>query len=766
MKSSASSVCQTAGSRGRKGSELRSSSWQLLLCLLVLVLSPVPKAEAAWSPMAVTVAGRLDNIGNVTGTAGTSLLTSPWSICADYDAADVTDASFMVSASKNFYSFNRYSTQLSYWFGAGSSATGALDAVSLTNAYACVSVPPATIVSGSTSTIYYVTGSGKVWWISGGQVFSASVSTTTTFYAVTVYSTNLYLFSAESKLYRCDISSVSVVPSQCSDITPTTGSMTSSTSTVLHRGIAVSSSGIFLATGTGIFWYQLSGTFVASLTTLPMVDVHFTRNTASADQDATPTLIGATSTAVYSISTAGSTLAATVIAGVESSTTCTNVDSATNPTFCNIGRIFPLSADTIYMSFYQNSVLRAIVVPNTTLSTSIARTPFPVGFVDESCAVPMLLTGMDYEISFSTSINYPFISVDTTSLAVSDTTWNTAFSVDVSERYYEATTTPNLLAATPYSSTLYALDTYYNRTNQLVFSDANLLPTCNISKMLNIEQSVTADARTALRYSLIYAAPARTLTVSGNPNITFIKLLMPSPFGTYIASSAFTTNTTTATRLATVKFNETILAAVVANYPSDRQYEIIFAGSQYRFDTLTASQMQEARWYLLDLIYKRLAVCAAQTGDAEDGGNSAYTNPSGELYSNCTPHVGLTNITNVATSGSQYGTYDVQIFVPETYNYSFNVTRCLETGNWSDMSSWISNATRKTSQRKCDTGCIVGIAVACAVVAAILIIVVVVLTSKRRRLATVVAPAATAEPKFASTLDLDDEEATQNPLQG
>ncbi|KAK7194639.1 hypothetical protein NESM_000382600 [Novymonas esmeraldas] len=737
----------------------------LLIGLAIVVAASV---ATAYSRAGITVAGSIRSDLNTQGTFPNSRISNPFGMCSNYDATDVTDSTFLIGGSAYFFTFNRYTTNLGFWYGQADpgSSTGPIGTVLLIGVFGCATLPPSSGSSSTISTVYYVQGDNNLYWVTNATTVSMTlVQTNTSFFDVTIYNGAVYLFNSNNTVYQCTINPGGVViGSDCTKI-PLTGSNAylglSTSTTATLKGFAVSAAGIFIAPSADLYWFSLSGAFQTSSTGLTFVDTKFTRNTDTANAGA-PVLMAATSSAIYGISTAGSLLTYTIVSGTETAN-CdpryNNVDDPTSPTYCGIARIFPLSYDTIYMTTGSQSLVRAVLVSNTTVVDTLTRTPFPVYFVDSASVMPLTLAGMNYELDASANIPYPYAAINQSTPAVNDATWDTSFTVDVSNRFYSA---PSAVTNTPYVGSLHGLQSYYNRTNEILFGDANVMPMCNLTKLLSIQRSIAATAREALEYPFIYTSNAQNFMVSGQPNLTLVKLLMPYPFGEILNSTGFFVNTTTPAVLATVQFDITMLAAVRNTYASSRVFDQLFPGNTYPFDALTPAQLQQARWLIYDAILKRLAECAQENPYISSGSSSGS---SGALVPGCVPRVGITNLTEMALPGQVYSEFNISVFVPETMLYNFSISQCLAGTNWTDVQNYLRTVTAK-DRRKCDTGCIVGIAVASAVVAAILVVVVVIITSKRRRLATVVAPAATSEPKFTSTLDMDSHDGSRNPLNG
>lgn len=747
-----------------------SAAAAALLMALVAAAAVAPTTARAYDHAGITVAGALMVGQNLQGTAGTSRILNPFAICANFDTADVEDTTLLIGGASYFFTLNRYSTYLGFWYGQGSMNlnSGPIDKVRLTGVFGCVTLRPNPSNGLPTSIVYYVQNDGFLYWVSNSIVYLTQVESGISLFDVTVYNNSVYLLSAQNVIYRCGIGAGgAVVGSACTQILLTGSPAFHQLIAVSSdfRGFAVSASGIVVAPTADLFWFNLSGAFISKSAGVTFVDAKFTTNRDTANRGA-PVLMAASTSAVYTVATSGPSITYTLVSGKETgrcNPALNNVDSDTSPTFCGIARIYPLSTDMVYMTTGGASVVRAILVGNTTVHDTITRTPFPVYFLDNSSIMPLMLDGMNYELVANSDIPFPYVAINEFTPEVGDSTWDTSFSVDVSNRFF-STASSAAVISTPFMGSLHGLQAYYNRTNQILFGDPNVLPMCNLTKMHMIERAVAADARAALQYPYIYTSRAQNFTVNAQPNLTLLKLLMPYPFGEILNESGFFENTTTPAALANVHFNKTMLAAVRNAYAPDFVYDSIFAGNAFPFHILTAAQQQVVRWVIYMAIQEQLAKCAENTPSYPDS-DSSSSDSHDDMVPGCVPRVGISNLTEQMIPGLPYSNFNITFFIPESLHYTFSISRCLDGTDWTNVTDYLQNATI-TSTRECGTGCIVSIAVASAVVAAILVVVIVIVTSKRRRLATVVAPALTVEPKFASTLDVTSEEGSRNPLNG
>ncbi|AIN96127.1 hypothetical protein LPMP_100580 [Leishmania panamensis] len=746
-----------------------SSAAATLLTVLIAAVTVAATTARAYDHAGVTVAGALLVGQNEEGKLGTNRILNPFALCANFDTTDVTDTALLIGGASYFFTFDRHSTYLSFWYGQGSMNlnSGPIDQVRLTGVFGCTTVRTTSSSGSPISTVYYVQNDGFLYWVMNSVVYVTLVKNGISLFDVTVYKGNLYLLSAQNSIYKCLIGpGGAVTGSACTQVMlagSTAYANLSETSTSEFKGFAVSSAGIFIAPSSSLYWFNLAGGYIASTTTaVVFVDVKLTSNRDTANPGI-PTLMAASTSAVYRVSTAGTSITYTLIAGKETATcnlALDNVDSLTDPSFCGIARIYPLSLDVVYMTTAGASVVRAIVVSNTTIRDTITRTPFPLYFLDRASTIPVLLDGMNYEIVGHSNVPFPYVAIDQSTPEVNDTTWDTSFGVDISNRFFSMASSA-AVTSTPFMGSLHGLETYYNRTNQIIFGDPNVLPMCNLTKMLMIERAVATAARAALKYPYIYTSNAQNFTVNAQPNLTLVKLLMPYAFGEILNELGFFENTTTAAALAAVQFNTTMLAAVRSAYMMDRVYDCIFSGNAYPFHVLTAAQQQEVRWIIYSAIQNQLARCNQSIPYLGPDSNSS--NSYNNMAPGCVPRIGINNLTEMLLPGLPYSNFNITVFIPESLYYNFGISRCLDGTDWTDVMGYLINATTRNN-RKCNTGCIVGIAVASALVASFLVVAIVIMTSKRRRLATVVAPAATSEPKFISTLDMTSEEGSRNPL--
>ncbi|KAG5510297.1 hypothetical protein JKF63_07625 [Porcisia hertigi] len=735
-----------------------------LLCVIITVSALSATVARAFDHGGITVAGGPEGVDDVEGPVGTSRIMNPFPICANVDPTDPSGTMLLIGGASYFFTLNRFTTYLGFWFGKGKHNvnSGPIESVQLKGLYGCATLPPSSSGSSTTGTVYYVQHDGYLYWVTNNVVSMTPVGSGVNLFDVSIRNDDLYLLTSSNAVYQCSIPAGGVVTGSACSVIVLTGSQDyiGLSKSTRFKGFVVTAQGIFITLNSKLYWFALNGAFIgATLDGVRFVDVklsHYSDTLTGETRD----LVAASTSAVYSITASGTSITYTLIAGTEKqecNPVLDNVDSPTNPTFCGITRIYPLNRDSVYVTISTTGTVRAVVVANTTISNTIARTPFPVKFEDSASAMPLMLGSMDLELMLGCDIAFPNVAIDPASVALNDMTWDTTFPVHLSNRFFSDAAKATITSTT-FMRSLHMLGGYYNRTNQFVFGDWNVLPMCRQSKMLSIERAIADNARAVLKYEHIYTSNAYKFTVNGQPNLTLVKLLMPSAFGTLWDRTGFVENQTTPSLLMTVDFTAAILATVREAYQPDHVYDQIFLSDQYPLHILTEAQQQEARWVIYDIVTKQLLRCAQDTP-----ASSSDSSEDGDLVPGCVPRVGITNLTEIPVIGLPIVNYGITFFVPEEMYYNFQIKSCLDQIDWKDLLDYLEIALR-TNTRKCDTGCIVGIAVVCAVVAAILVVVVVILTSKRRRLATVVAPAATSEPKFISTLDVTSEESSRNPL--
>ncbi|KAL7698984.1 hypothetical protein NQL31_006284 [Lotmaria passim] len=753
--------------------------WQTLVAVTVVVgLTTLPLSSMAASATFVTkpIAGNSQQ--DREGRYGTNSLTSPNALCAGYDPI-TADSIVMVGAANYMFTLNRYTTELRFFFGNPNATGTPVDWTTATSAsfgtmrltspiYSCVT----TARTASNSTIFYVSNDRYLYTANPDtqQVTATAIAqdpTTEYMWDIALYDSTLYVLTTNRIVYACTYASGISCTKVAIKGDAAFNGMTTPPNPAL--GIAVSADGIFIAPRSDLYWFSFTGAMIAKTSGFSsannLIDVSLTQSVNLAS-GGTASLMAASATDLYSITISGSTLTATKL----TTTAYTN----------SLMHIFPLTLDSVILTQPTSNHVQSTAYANNTVATTISHTPYPVSFVDQPTVLPLLLSFMDYElVNLAGTVPYPSVAIDTATVAVDPVTWSTGYDVDVAANYY----TPDLGAAIMhapandgYPRSLRALESYYNRTNEVITGDYNLLPLCNITKMKNIRHSIAKDVRALLMYPFIYTSDAKHFTVNGQTNLTLIKLLMPYPFGTYLIDSTFTTNTTTHDLLATYEADILMVIYTRMNYDDSRIFDALFPVDSYPgFAALSPAQEQELRWAVYADVMAQLAKCAAAAGNGGNNGNGngsgsgsgSGSNGSGsgsanDLVPDCKPRVGIDNMTQYQIPGVSPTPYNFTLFIPEGLYKNFNVKSCLDGTDWRHVNQF--NQTLHKKHSKCGTGCIVGVAVASAVVAAILVVVIVILTSKRRRLATVVVPMSNAEPKFTSTVDADSNYGSGNPL--
>jgi hypothetical protein len=751
---------------------MRMTLWHTLALAAAATVAVLPwcAMAATTAPyISTTVAGLISQ--DREGFIGMNSIVSPTALCGGYDP-NTADSTIMVGAANYMFTLNRYTTELRFFLGNPNSTGNVVDWSSTPSApfgttrlttpiYSCVT----TARTAANSTIFYVSNDRYLYRADPNtQTITATAiaqdPTTEFMWAITLYRDTLYVLTTNRVVYAC--SYAGAISCTKVNIQGDAAFNSITTPTRPTMGIAVSADGIFIAPRSSLYWFSLSGAMIAKTTdAVTYIDVTFTQSVNLAS-GGTTSLMAASATNLYSISTASSSLTSTLL--------------TTTPYTNSIQHIYPLTLDSIFVTQPTPNLVQWTTYANYSVASVIKRTPYPVGFVDQTTVLPLLLSFMDFElVDLAGTVPFPSVAIDTASIAIDPASWSTGFNVDASAHYSTPqlnTSIQNAPANGNYARSLRALESYYNRTNSVIMGDYNLLPLCNITKMTNIRHSIASDVRTLLMYPYIYTSNAKHITVNGQPNLTLIKLLMPFPFGTYLTDSAFTVNTTTPELLATYDAATMMVVYTRMNYPPSRIFDALFPLATYpRFEGLSPAQKQELRWAVYADVMAQLAKCTAAapggngTGGNGTGGNNTGSDDSsgaGDMVPGCVPRVGIDNMTQYQILGVSPTPFNFTIFVPEGMYANFNVQSCLNGTTWTHVNEFNRTLAKKGS--KCGTGCIVGVAVASAVVAAILVVVIVILTSKRRRLATVIVPTSNTEPKFTSTVDADSNYGSENPL--
>lgn len=747
------------GLRWRRHATISCTVAMLLLTLYAAGLASAQKMPL--EPWGSTVIGLYNTGGAVGGLPGTSRISNPASICFSYGTQTTSEPgtltsldSLAVGALGYVRSFNRSTNMSGTFFGTGRGSVN----VGGTFAEAQVSQPYACVRYGQTTTsgtVYYVTSDAYVYWMQDNVVSMFLVDQRTqgaaAFVGLAVYGDFLYLIGQLTfEVHRCTLRASTPQPVDCQTFTLQRLPQVK----VNQVGLAVNARALFITTTTGLYAYDL-GTrqLLASTVTIPFVDVQY-----NAAEDV---LYAMSRFALYQVTLSTTNqLTTELIAGTEKSVSTPCLTSADNqdgqyPLLCNPYKLHAVSSDSMYITLMGFQVVRRIAFPPVGVPLNFFRRPFPVGMTGADATMTLLISELNPVLQAATGSSRA--AVDEAAIVINSTWWSTEALVRVPQRDYDLTTTTPAIRTASYSTVLQSLEVYYNRTDEVVYSDPNFLPTCDVEAMHAIEQAIAARARDVLQYPIIYTDPAKTVTIGGNPNITLVKLLMPAVFN----------NATTQNLLQTVaNFSHYILEAMHTALPDNRTATITFSNEEFPFEQLNAAGQQEARFLIQQMVTERLAWCARSLNPPQDAGptinDTAPSNGSVDggqttgLVPFCTSRVGVTNAT-VSQQWGQTGTVSsFQIFVPNGFEYTFAASKCVDGMDWEKLQWWMTNHTVIVIHKKCGTGCIVGIAVASAVVAALLMVLLVVWTSKRKRLAGAVVPA-TVVPKFQSSLDSEEE---------
>eukprot|EP00796_Vickermania_ingenoplastis_P009486 gene9486-6656_t len=713
-------------SSARTGRRQRSlMSFPVSVLLIVLLAAPCLYGEAALTnKVSYTVAGIPGVFGSVDGFPGKSELMNPSAICtAVPDTSTATTKGTLLIGTKNaFRTFRRQDYELGFWFGrspgSGIPTTGPIDSVSLLNPFGCVSV------SGTGAT-YYVQGNGFIYTVVDQSTVYAFTpkcpSEGCSFVDVTFFDNYVYAIDQRQKVFKCSVTSSTNAIASCTEIQLDSVDLSNSDGKV---GIAVSSKGIFVASGASLDWYDTTGRIHLS-SSIPAVDVH--RMLTVPD-----TLIAVTAVGVYSVSTASnSALSPTLLAGtastastiIEPCSTSTDYDG-TAPTFCSIYKVFPISFAEMYLTNQQLGVLRLLSYPTVTVPVSF-NIPFPIGMTGAEQDLEDIYDKMDETVRAALKEKYPdmdtnYVQVNRTDASVSTEGWVTTINVQVPQNVYDSAM-DTVIRGANYNSVINAVNAYYNGSDEMVYTDRILVDMCNATSQFVVAHSAANATAYALTYPLIYSTrPELSNADDAAVDTLFMKLLMPKVFGDVAAHD--TSNTTTAPLLEAVDYAAALLLSLQESYAADRQGYIRFPEDPYHISQYGAEEQQKIRLYIQNAVTIRSKECSGQaTVDMDPTGTCPY-------------QVSVSNRTMV--TGDVGGQLAAQywIFIPSVFS-NFDVQTCLDNTDWSSFLKWLRNTSKSSS--KCGTGCIIAIAVVAAVVVVILLIILIVCISKRRRLAVV-----------------------------
>lgn len=706
-------------------------SFLVLSALLLLLVS----AEAALptDKVAYTVSGISGKIDNIDGYPGVSVLDNPGALCPSLSQPSTVSAGYpvetlLVGASNAFRNLSVSTWETGTWINnapsSTTSTTGSVDSVSLVNPAGCAT-------NLTSSAMYYVESNRYVYSVVDDVVSVYSVCTGCTFVDVDMYDGKVYLLNLNLQLYVCTLGTDYRI-SSC-----TRQTLTGLTPNSIQKvGLAVSSEGIFVATGVSLAYFSFDGTALATTTSVHAVDVHFMLSNSSQ-------LIAASERGIFSVEWTSSSLTPTLLAG--SSSTATVTCSSTtdyngeSPSFCSVYRIYPISFANIYMTNADLSVVRLLRYPNEKVNVTLT-VPFPEGMDGSAANMTEIYDAINEALKDALGTDYvDLIEVNRSAVTVSNETFETTLVIELPQQS-NTSSIINAIENTDYTTALDLVEVYYNATDENVYSDNFLIDGCNATAELVARQTAAVLAQEALDYSLVYSGEPNQFGSTTSPNSLFLKWLMPATFGG--------SNTTTHELLESIDYNEALVTAYKKSYAASMQADVSFPESTYHLNQMGAKNQRQVRAKIRTILISRFASCASSVSTTS---------------STCQSQVSISNRTLV--SGTELGTSSSQysIFVPDIYT-GLDVEQCVKDTDWSSLEKWLKNLNKSTT---CGTGCIVGIAIAAAFVVILLLILLIVCLSKRRRLAAAVAPDPIAKPGFVSAVDLDatdDDQSFVNPL--
>lgn len=710
----------------------------LVASLLVSCTLYATLADAALTnKVSYTVAGIPGTVGDVNGYPGQSLLMNPAALCTS-----LLESNQLLMGTKNALRTLRTTTwETENWFGrapgSGVPTTGSIGTVSLTNPYGCVAAP-------SLGSVFFVQSDGNVYSLINSQTVQLfTVQASLSFVDVDFYDGYVYILSVTQKLYKCEVSPSSHAVIGCTEIV--LDGVTANG--VGQVGLAVSSSGVIVATGDALKHFDFSGAMISSAN-IPAVDVHFMQKSTGQP------LVAATSTALYTVSGAASSssLSVQLLAGDPSgSTNCvTTTDYDKDITFCRIYRIFPISYAAIYLTTPALATTRILSYPDVKIPIVID-VPFPVNMTDAEGDMSTIYDGMDQAIKDAlegSGVNPDYVQVNRSEVEVNHnkSSWTTTITVNVPQEDYPGKGLDGVIQGANFTPVIDEVNRYYNGSDEMVYTDDILVDMCNATTKFEVAAASAGAARGALQYPLIYTYLPDYLS-SDSAYTLYMKLLMPEVFGNVPPQSH---NTTTAPLLAKVDFENKILTGMKAAYAPSQQGTLKFPEQNYHLSQYSETEQQAIRLRLREILTARFAQCAS----------SHELNPTGT----CEHVTGVSNRTTVPGDLNGNTASEYTIFVPDGYT-DLNVQDCVDGTDWGDFEDWLNGL--RTSSSKCGKGCIIAIAVVAAFLLLLLLILLIVCISKRRRLAVVVAPKPPPTPGFSSTVDMDSEEeekAYSNPL--
>ncbi|KAH9598382.1 hypothetical protein LSM04_004982 [Trypanosoma melophagium] len=732
------------------------SSPSLSVPLLLLTAITLLAGYCTADPMklvyvAETVAGVYGEVGTTNGGPGVSMLKNPNALCIGR-----TDDEILIGDTANFRAFSRRTKETTTLLGTGTAGTvdGTWEIAQVSSPRSCTH----TTLTNGDRVVYFVEGGGALRYFNSTNVVSLRLGHDYSFTAVTTNRnmnpnallTELYMTEQNNDdVWRCVIDD-SGVPTGCrsqpkfkADINRYVG-IAVTREEIIVAGMGVGFRGLARFTTAGVNTSRYAGDF-PDVVALPNGAIYATSVTQLYN---------------VAISKKESSFVLNPFAGDENAT-CPPVKDGENPTFCENAKLLVIAENEMYVLSTQYFTLRSVILPAVQIPGVLPRPPLPVGFPDEANIMPNIMARMN--AALNDRLSTTDTAVGEHSFVVNDTTWRTDFTVLVQQQRFDTDTTWDTVLTTSYSGAEELLREYYDRTNEVVYMDTSIVPFCDSAKIYALEHNVVAVVRNVLQFPRIYADPPEARTINGVANITTMKLLMPETFG----------NDTTTMLLDSISLTNVSLNVIRELYSPDNIASLTFFSPRFDFSHLTSEQDNELRWKILQKVRERLAMCEKL---ANPGGTTTTPNSGTGTGGNSNSGSGATGSTGVceATITNRTSTQvrlrpditrsEYEVFLPQGL-YNFNVTQCLDGSDWGWMEKYLNDHQNdlERSGSKCNRGCIIGVAVASAVVLTALIVLVVVLTSKRRRLAAVVAP---PDPKFKSTLDEDEEEmASSNPLQ-
>ncbi|CCD12252.1 unnamed protein product [Trypanosoma congolense IL3000] len=671
----------------------------------------------------ITVAGKYGLTGHDDGPPGTSTLSAPHAICRGRSNEEI-----LVGTVDRFRSFSRSTNKTSTvpnWGNIKNLNNSGLD-VGVDKPRSCVRW-----MSGEATVIYFVEGLGDLKYFSGSSVSSLHVVNNGSLTAVALYENRLYLTEQNmNNLWVCKLSG-NGVPEECNDKLISQDKCGGNI-----VGVTVTSQGIFtvghtaLDVGT-ICWFDMNGRKISESKD-KYVDI------SSTDSG---TLYAASKTELYHVTAGDASLTAESFAGGGTGL-CLSDGEGDDINLCENSRLLVIAEYEMYVASVEKNTLRAIVLPPIHVRGVFPGRPLPVGYPEEYI-MEWVAGNLTKDVNSALKTTDSLVNV--TSVNVDQESWVSTFTVIVQQADFDSINTEQDLQKANYTHTTNVVDTYYNLTNELVYMDSTLVNYCNTTLLHALRRKVAQKVGETLNFDLIYADMPIRADINGTENITTMKLLMPASFN----------NNTTPELLSNASLTGYAHSVIRDLRHTDTRVNITFLEPPFLFSGLSPEKEQNVRWYIHEKVMSQLEMCkemqrknvvAPLTAAAND--TKTYDNEA-NVSSSCQSTI--TNRTTTTLPRPPYNEKnEYEVFSPEEYD--FNVSRCVDNIDWGELEDYL-NGTQVTPAGKvsrCGQGCIIALAVVCAVIAAILIALLVVLTSKRRRLAAVVAP---PRRKFMSTLD-------------